>query len=405
MEHCKCQLLQIGVVVASRDIITYQPAMRAILAASPWARHIPTAYFNEPEVGRGMLSAIMVRVELAMAALHLVPDLPTYVASQWLSAGGEGTGKTWSEVPGAGALIDNTHWVVMCKMRLGTMAVVEGMQCQICRSDNGPSPSSEEASNEPKCLEQLSNPLTHPQLCRNGKARIKPHRMVTRACCRVFETMNVYADEERAVPCLYQLEEDGRIKEAVLDVVLSFPGESGLVPFDITLRCPHGEEEHVAAWQPGHAAKLGCLDKDERYGAGCVVPISMETYGRMSQRSCGELRAVCATAARTNNMTTSSGAYRMTGAAAYNKVRKALERTLLWEQADTVMRSIGHTTTTGAYLRRRVERCRGSRHGGARCLFPTSATSNPTLLYLAHTGSATAVHDQDAVANAKAAAR
>ncbi len=258
--------------------------------------------------------------------------------------------------------------------------------------------------NEPKCLEQLSNPLTHPQLCRNGRARIKPHRMVTRSFCRVFETMNVYADEERAVPCLYQIEEDGRVKEAILDVVLSFPGESGLVPFDITIRCPHGEEEVVAAWQPGHAAKLGCLDKDERYGSGCVVPISMETYGRMTQRSCGELRAVCSTAARTNNMSTASGTYRMTGTDAYNKARKALERTLLWEQADTVICCIGHTTTTGAFLSRSVGRNRDGRCGGARCLFPTSATSNSTSLYLAHTGSIVAVNDPDAVANAKAAA-
>ncbi len=404
MEYCRNQLLQIGVVVASREIITYQPAMRAILAASPWARNIPTAYFNEPVVGRGMLSAIMVRAELAMAALHMVPDLQAHVASQWLSAGGEGTGKTWSEVPGPGALIDNTHWVVMSKMRLGTMAVVEGMQCQICRSDNGPSPSTEEAFTEPKCLEQLTNPLTQPQLCRNGKARLKPHRMVTRTFCRVFETMNVYADEERAVPCLYQIEEDGRIKDAVLDAVLSFPGESGIIPCDITLRCPHGEEENIAAWQPGHASKLGCLDKDERYGSGCVVPISLETYGRMDQISCVELRAACAAAARCNNMTTMSGAYRMTGAEAYNKVRKALERTLLWEQADTMIRSIGHTTASGAYLRRRTERCRGRNNGGSRCLFPISATHNATSLYLIHTGSAVAVHDPEAVVNAKALA-
>ncbi len=93
MEYCRNQLGQIGVVVASREIITFQPAMKTILAASPWARHIPTAYYNQPIVGRGMLSAIMVRVELAMAALHLVPDLDTHVAAQWLSAGGEGVGK------------------------------------------------------------------------------------------------------------------------------------------------------------------------------------------------------------------------------------------------------------------------------------------------------------------------
>ncbi len=238
MEHCRNQLAHIGVLVASREIVTYQPAMKTILAASPWARHIPTTHFNQPLVGRGMLSAIMVRVELAMAALHLVPDLAPHVAAQWLSAGGEGVGNTWTEVPRPGTLIDTIHWLAMSKMRLGTMAVADGMQCQCCGSENGPNPASDAYFTEPKCLERLTNPVTHPQLCRVGKSRLRPHRMVTRSFCRLFESMNVYADEERAVPCLYHVEESGRVKEAVLDAVLSFPGETGLVPFDVTIRCP-----------------------------------------------------------------------------------------------------------------------------------------------------------------------
>ncbi len=187
MAYCRDQLSLIGVVVASREIVTFQPAVKVLLAASPWSRHISAAYYNEPMVGRGMLSAFMTRVELAMTVLHHTPDLPQYEASQWLSVGGEGVGKTWSEIPGPGCLIDNTHWLVMSKMRLGTMAVVEGMQCHICCSDNAAGPTSSEAFTEPKCLEQLTNPLAHPQLCRKGKARLKPHRMVTRSLCRAFE--------------------------------------------------------------------------------------------------------------------------------------------------------------------------------------------------------------------------
>ncbi len=404
MEFCKQQLGQIGVVVASRDIVTFQPAMKAILAASPWAKHIPTAYYNQPMEGRGMLSAIMVRVELAMAALHLVPDLDTHVAAQWLSAGGEGVGKTWTEVPRPGALIDNTHWIVMSKMRLGTMAVADGMACQCCRSENGPNPTSEVDFTEPKCLERLTNPVTHPLLCRVGKSRLKPHRMVARSFCRLFESLNVYADEERAIPSLYQLEENGRIKEAVLDAVLSFPGETGLVPFDVTIRCPHGEDEGIAATRPGHAAKSGCLDKDERYGTNCVVPLSYETYGRLDERSCAELRAVCAAAARCNNASTAAGTNKLTGAEAYNKVRRGLERTLLWEQADTMIRSIGHTAASGPNARRGGDR--EKKKNGPKCLFPIKAVGqSPDLLYLRHTGSSVDVHDGNAIESATAVAK
>ncbi len=302
-------------------------------------------------------------------------------------------------------MIDNTHWIVMAKMRLGTLAVADGMQCQCCRSEHGPNPTSDADFTEPKCLERLTNPVTHPQLCRVGKSRLKPHRMVTRSFCRLFETMNVYADEERAVPSLYQIEENGRVKEAVLDVVLSFPGETGLVPFDVTIRCPHGEDEGVAATKPGHAAKSGCLDKDERYGTGCVVPLAFETYGRLDERSCIDLRAVCAAAARCNNSSTASGAGRLTGTEAYNKVRRGLERTLLWEQADTVLRSIGQTTASAAYARKRRVNARERKSGGE-CLFPIKAVGQtPNSLYLRHTGSSVETHDPYAIENAIAVAR
>ncbi len=203
------------------------------------------------------------------------------------------------------------------------------------------------------------------------------------------------------MPSLYQIEENGRIKEAILDVVLSFPGETGLVPLYVTIRCPHGEDEREAAINPGHAARSGCVDKDERYGMNRVVPVALETYGRMDSRSCAELRAVCAAAARCNSLSTASGCPRVTGAEAYNQVRKAIERTLLWEQADTMICSIGQTTAGAAYTRHRT--CRSSATS-RRCLFPPSTAPNPVSLYLQQTGSAHAPTDADAIANATAAA-
>ncbi len=112
---------------------------------------------------------------------------------------------------------------------------------------------------------------------------------------------------------------------------------------------------------------------------------------------------MCAIAARCNNSSTASGSCKLTGAEAYNKVRRGLEKTLLWEQADTMLRSIGQTTASAAYARRGRERCKGK--GGSGCLFPIKAVGNPNSLYLLHTGSDVVTHDHHAVENAIAVAR
>eukprot|EP00973_Karenia_brevis_P036494 5032248-Karenia_brevis.AAC.1 len=102
-----------------------------------------------------------------------------------------------------------------------------------------------------------------------------------------------FVDVERAVPCLYRITDNGTITEAILDVVMSLPG--GLVTsyYDVTIRCPHSvrnnQGHRVAALRPSVSAADGEMEKLTRYGRQ-VLPVSVETYGRMGRASMEALR-------------------------------------------------------------------------------------------------------------------
>ena len=97
-----------------------------------------------------------------------------------------------------------------------------------------------------------------------------------------------YSDLERAVPHLYRVDSSGAVTEAILDVSLSVPGGFCQTYFDVTVRCPHSvrneQGNRAAAQKVAVAASDGELEKVTRYGRS-VVPVAMETYGRMGFRS------------------------------------------------------------------------------------------------------------------------
>eukprot|EP00973_Karenia_brevis_P016978 2330121-Karenia_brevis.AAC.1 len=96
---------------------------------------------------------------------------------------------------------------------------------------------------------------------------------------------------ERAVPALYRRDENGKIQEALLDVVVHPPASFECLAVDITIRCPHSERYTRADSIPSSAADDGEMEKAERYGSD-VLPLSFETYGRMGVRSQKELRRI-----------------------------------------------------------------------------------------------------------------
>ena len=88
------------------------------------------------------------------------------------------------------------------------------------------------------------------------------------------------ADLERAMPYLYRLQPDGKVKEAILDVVVSSAGCLQTMPFDVTIRCPRGLKDYhgtpFTAIRPAEAARDGEQEKSLRYDDP-VIPLAFET--------------------------------------------------------------------------------------------------------------------------------
>ena len=115
---------------------------------------------------------------------------------------------------------------------------------------------------------------------------------------RTLEKAGAEADLERAVPSLYRVDPDGKVKEAILDVYITTPGCLRTELVDVTVRCPHSiRADHgvgTAATTPSAAARDGELGKLLRYGPE-VMPLALETYGRMGRASMDRLRELAAT--------------------------------------------------------------------------------------------------------------
>ena len=89
-----------------------------------------------------------------------------------------------------------------------------------------------------------------------------------------------YADLERVVPELYGYDEEGKLREARLDVVVRFPGDLHSHYIDVTVRGATGQDREPRV--PGAAAESGSARKRERYG-GRALPFSVELDGRLGK--------------------------------------------------------------------------------------------------------------------------
>eukprot|EP00973_Karenia_brevis_P065195 9052578-Karenia_brevis.AAC.1 len=163
----------------------------------------------------------------------------------FLSAGGPQTGKTWSELPPSfNKFMDNDHFKMAMNLRLGAVTVPDGATCMIPKSRD-----------QDCCLAAIGNPVVHPFLCKQGPARLRPHRSLCNALTKLQRRSGAHVDMERAVPQLYMLEADGdRITEAILDVVSSYPGGLCKAMVDVTIRAPHAGRYGDAHRKPGVAA-------------------------------------------------------------------------------------------------------------------------------------------------------
>ena len=133
--------------------------------------------------------------------------------------------------------------------------------------------------------------------------------------------------------------------------------------FDVTLRCPHTvrseHERSLAAKRPGVAAADGEMEKLQRYGP-AVAPVALESYGRMGYASMHRLRdaAQCLASIR--------GGKRGCGNSLYAMWRLELERTALFQQAESTLRCLGHSSGLHGWRQRRAYIAQMRVSGGGR---------------------------------------
>ena len=73
---------------------------------------------------------------------------------------------------------------------------------------------------------------------------------------------------------------DAAARDAVLDLVVSFPGSFEQRWLDVSIRCPLATRYSQAPSVPGSAASSGAEDKLARYGPK-VLPLVFESFGRL----------------------------------------------------------------------------------------------------------------------------
>eukprot|EP00973_Karenia_brevis_P030675 4229119-Karenia_brevis.AAC.1 len=71
---------------------------------------------------------------------------------------------------------------------------------------------------EERCLEEIGDPPMHPHKCKAGSARLRRHRAIMITLKKYLVRFGAEADLERALPYLFRMEPDGKVKEAILDV-------------------------------------------------------------------------------------------------------------------------------------------------------------------------------------------
>ena len=134
--------------------------------------------------------------------------------------------------------------------------------------------------------------LTHPLICSHAAARNRPHRTICRAIGRLARAAGSTVDYERAIPELYEWEQDKpKPREAILDVVLTWPGALALQTVDVCISCPHADRTSAAWRRPALAATNAEKRKAARYGQS-VMPLSFESHGRMGPNSLLALKSM-----------------------------------------------------------------------------------------------------------------
>jgi hypothetical protein len=330
-------LAEAGVATAPGAQICITEEATAAYAATPWQHDRPAASLTMPRAVPAdgakdvpslareaafhkYLSRILAGAEGVQAA-RVWQAAGTEQRCIMVSAGGPGTGHTGgAQRKSPFDLLPNAHWRAATALRLGLVPQVPGTICKL-KKDNGH-----------ECGFALAGDPHHATKCRFGAARSRVHRHLETTLARVATPAGGFADAERYVPELYDtIVRAGApaARAAIMDVVVTIPGSLRPWWIDVSVRCPLATR-YDPEGKPGDAARTGEREKHTRYGA-CVKPLVFESFGRLGQEGHLCIKEMVAALAAVGGCSPHAA----------KRWRLALERALLFAEADNLLRCLG----------------------------------------------------------------
>ena len=164
---------------------------------------------------------------------------------------------------------------------------------------------------------------------------MRGHRAVVAVLRKALEATGAAVDLERTIPELVKVQSGGAVQEAIMDLVVAWPGAGAPHWIDVSIRCPFATRYACTRVKVGAAAADGEAEKRARYGR-CVEPVVFETAGRIGANGL----AVLAGLQRDARL---FGRKRLGGSPGLNlrAVRAALEAALVRHDADATLLALG----------------------------------------------------------------
>ncbi len=167
----------------------------------------------------------------------------------------------------------NARWQTATRARLGFLRAPAGATCQLPKGDEG---------EETVCGRVLDQHVVHPALYDAGATKLRTHNALKFVLAQELRAEGAFVDVECRVPDLYKRLPNGEIREAILDLVVEWPGAGRRHLIDVTVRCPHAARYPTSASRVGTAAAAGDKDKRDHYGP-TVSPFAVESFGRFGE--------------------------------------------------------------------------------------------------------------------------
>lgn len=346
------KLEECGVLVTSSGKVCFTSAASVMYSSSPWSKDVPAdMLFNAASVhvqcgeqpwdqgaaGTKLASRIQKGLD-ALAACELFAAADSLERTSLLTSSGPGVGAFWSHIPSrAHERVDNMHFRAMLLQRVNCFSFPCGSLCAMPKSNRF------ETDDVEVCGAAIDPKGIHVHNCVVGASRFRKHRALLMALARKLVHCGAHVDVERACPDLFRVlngaqqdadaaAETHHVKEAILDIVVTFPGSLRQYRVDVTVHSAYAPSCTTSHCVAGAAASKGESAKRTRYG-NSVLPLSFETGGRLGA---GSLE--CLSFLQQEALLWGLGE---TGVRGW---QRELETVLMWQLADAALISLGRAS-------------------------------------------------------------